>query len=291
MRRITVVLTTVLAALLFAQALQGQQKAQFLIPFSDADGNAITTVAPADLTVFEDGKQARVLTIEPRDRPLNVTLSIDNGRMLGETFIQLRTQVQSFFQALPEGVEMSLVSTAPQPRYVVRNSKDREALVKAADRITVDTGPGRFIEGLQDVASTWAKGSRDTNFVLVSFGSTFASEFINKRHLEEAMERLNVARGTVHVVMFRPASGTAGDAQHEIGKRAASVTRGQYHEIGSHLQFPIIPQLAGEIARASGTGRTFLVTIERPEGAKGPLGALSLSPNKGMKAGRITRLP
>ena len=290
MRRTSVLPTTILATVLVTLAAHAQQKAQFLLPFSTSDGTPVTTVSPADITIFEDGKQARVLSVEPRDRPLNVTLSVDNGRMLADALVHVRTQAKAFFEALPEGAEASLVTIAPQGRYLVRNSKNREALLKAVDTIAPDGSPGRFVEGLRDVAATWAKGSPDTNFVLVAFGSTYAAEFGNSRQLAETYERFERTRGTVHVVLFRPAGATEGDAQSDIGRQVASRTRGQFHDIGSHLQLPVIATLGKEIATSAGGGRTFLVTLERPEGAKGTLGALSISTSGGLKPGRITRL-
>ena len=44
-----------------------------------------------------------------------------------------------------------------------------------------------------------------------------------------------------------------------------------------------------EIAKLQ-TGNQFLVTVERPAGATGRLGPLSISPPSGMKVGKITRM-
>ena len=37
--------------------------------------------------------------------------------------------------AMPDGIEMSLITTAPQPRYIVRPGTDRNAIIQGVDRI------------------------------------------------------------------------------------------------------------------------------------------------------------
>ena len=83
---------------------------------------------------------------------------------------------------------------------------------------------------------------------------------------------------------------TEGDAQLEVGQIIASQTRGRFESIASYSQLGIIPEIAKEVAKTAGSGQ-FLITIERPAGATGPLGSLSMSPSGGLIPGRITRLP
>ena len=67
------------AVVLAAAVIHAQQTGQFLMPMFDATGASVATFAPADLEVFEDGKPAKVLKVEPRDAPVSVTLALDNG--------------------------------------------------------------------------------------------------------------------------------------------------------------------------------------------------------------------
>lgn len=270
-------------------AIVGQETAQFLMPMFDTNDAPVASFEPADLTVFEDGKEAKVVKVEPRDQPTRVTLSLDNGRAMGESLVHLRTAAKEFVNKLPPSIEVALMTTAPQPRTAVKLTKDRGELIKGIDRVAPDSSPGRFIEGLQDAAEAWSKQPGDYTPVLVSVGSTYSAELVNKRHLDDAFARIAKARATVHVVMIKPAAAIEGDAQLEIGQRAARDTRGRFDQIGSHLQYTVLSDIAETIAK--GTGRQFLITLQRPAGATGRLGALSMSPRDGLKPGRVTRIP
>jgi hypothetical protein len=269
--------------------VRGQETTQFLMPMFDTSDAPVASFEPADLTVFEDGKEAKVLKVEPRDQPTRVTLALDNGRGMAESLVHLRAAAKEFLTRLPPGAEVALMTTAPQPRTSVRLTKNREEVLKGIDRVAPDSSPGRFIEALEYVADQWSKQPGDYTPVLVSVGSTYSAELMNQRRVEEAFDRAAKARATVHVVMVKPAAAVEGDAQLEIGQRIARNTRGRFDEIGSFLQFTVLSDVAATIA--SGTGRQFLVTLQRPAGATGRLGSLSMSPREGLKPGRVTRLP
>lgn len=277
------------AVLIAVAGVYGQEQAQFLMPMTDSNDVSVASFGPEDLTVFEDGKEAKVLKVEARDQPVRITLALDNGRQMGDSLVHLRAAAAEFIKTLPESAEVALMTTAPQPRVSVRLTKDRGAIFKGIDRVAPDSSPGRFIELVQDVAQEWSRQPGEYTPVLVAVGSTYAAEFVNKRHAEEGLDRIAKARGIVHVIMMKPAAATEGDAQEEIGQRVARASRGRYEAIGSHLQFGVLTDIAGEIKK--GTGRQFLVTLQRPAGATGRLGNLSMSPRDGLKPGRITRIP
>jgi hypothetical protein len=280
---------TAVGVLVAASVLNAQQQAQFLMPMYDDKGAPVATFSPSDLGIFEDGKPAKVLKVEPKIVPMRVILAIDNGRGMSDVLVHVRREAKEFFNALPDGVEIALITTAPQPRFTVKPTKERADLIKRIDTVAPDSSGGRFIEALQYVGDTWKKAS-DATSVLVILGSTFSPEFINKGHLEDGLAQLSAARATVHVVMFKPPNATEGDAQLEVGQIIASQTRGRFESIASYLQLGIIPEIAKEVAKTAGSGQ-FLITIERPAGATGRLGSLSMSPSGGLIPGRITRLP
>lgn len=279
-----------LAALLAGGALHAQQTAQILLPVHDETGTPIATLGPTDLEIFEDGKPLTILAAEPKEWPLRVVLAIDNGRAMADYLVHVRAAAAEFFKALPDGVEAALVTTAPQPRFFVRATKDRGALLKGVDRISQDSGPGRTIEAVQDVADAWTRAPGDYTSVLVILGSTFSRELVEKRHIEAAMDYHRSARSTVHIVMFKPANATDGDAQLEIGQLVTRETRGRFELIGSYLQLGVLPAIAKELGQAA-ADRQLLITLERPAGATGRLGSLSMSPREGLKVGRVTRVP
>jgi hypothetical protein len=273
---------------LLAVGVKAQQQAQFIVAMSDDKGTPVKSFETGDLTVFENGEQAKVLKVEPRLSELRVTLALDNGRPLGDIFVQVRNAAKEFISTLPPGTDIALMVTAPVPRYVVRATKNRDALLKGVDTIVPDGGSARSIEAFQTVGDNWKKQGGD-GLVLVLFGSTFALEQFNTRAAEEAVNRLRDLRGVVHTVMLNPTNATDGEGQLSIAEQASRMTRGRFERIGSHLQLSVLTEIAKDVARTA-SGGNFLVTIERPKGATGKLGSLSLSTNSGLQAGRITRL-
>jgi hypothetical protein len=256
----------------------------------DESGAPVKSLSPADLTVYEDGKLAKVLKIEPKISPMHVTLALDNGREMADTLVHVRTAAKDFFNALPPGMEAALMTTAPVPRFVVKATKDHEALVKAVDTISKDSSGGRTIEAIQDVSNTWKKLPADMTPVLVVLGSTYSPEFVNKDHLDQAFKQIAASRAVIHAVLYNPPNATEGDAQLETAELAANRSRGRFERIGSYLQLNILEDIAKDLAKTAASGQ-FLITVERPAGATGKMGALSMSPASGLTPGRITRIP
>jgi hypothetical protein len=292
MRRSILTLVAVVILLVGVRGLHAQQQAQFLMPMFDDKGGPAKTFAPSDLTVFEDGKQAKVLKVEPKISPMNVTLALDNGRGMNDVLVHEKAAARSFINAIPTGIDLALMTTAPQPRYVVKATKTRENLLKAVDSIAPEqSAGGRTIEAIRDVSDNWKKmPAGESSLVLVILGSTFSPEFIAKADLEDAYKQVAAARGVVHSVIFKPANATEGDAQLETAERMAQSTRGRFEVIGSYLQMTVLEDIAKDLAKAAAGGQ-FLITIERPAGATGKMGSLSMSTSSGLTPGRITRLP
>ena len=70
----------------------------------------------------ENGVEGKIVKIEPIDWPIKVQLLIDNGRH-ESALVQIRNGVKGFVEAMPDGIEMSLVTTAPQPRFIVHHGQ------------------------------------------------------------------------------------------------------------------------------------------------------------------------
>ena len=92
-----------------------------------------------DIEVTEDNVAGTVVRMEEIDWPVRVELLLDNGTGVGlENLIHVRNGVRAFLEALPAGIEVSVITTAPQPRYVVRPTRDREELLDS----NWSAGPG-----------------------------------------------------------------------------------------------------------------------------------------------------
>ena len=277
LRPIVPVLVTVA---LSSAAVGAQVQFTLLASFVDpASNNPVETLTNADLQVTEDGLAARVLTVEPVVRSVKVQVLIDNGAGIGRNIVELRNGVRRLVEALPPETDTVLVTTSPQPRFLVRATKNREELLKGVDRLAPDSGAGRFTESLAEAAER-ANKDKDAFTVIIAAGTTSGDARILDSDMREALDLIGRKPMIVHVLLYageRSASG--GVAQVEVGQRAAEMTGGRYEFINSMSRYStLLPELGAEVAKQlTGNTRQFRVTVQRPDGKRGELGKISVT--------------
>jgi hypothetical protein len=276
----------------FAIPLLAQQESQLLIPLTTPDGKRAPNIGVGDLTISEDGKPVKILKIEPNDTPIRVTLSLDNGRGLSQDFVLIRNGAKGFINAWPESMEVTLVSTAPQPRTVVKSTKDRAALLKGIDAIAPATGPGSFIDSITEWVFRIDKDKEKGTYtpVLVALGSTFGEEYVKESDVKEAMNKLPTLGGTVHVLMYnaKAQQGGSSDAQLAVGQGATDRTKGKWEVVANGQRIEAaLPELGALVAKMQAGGQ-YLVTVQRAAGAPPRLGAVGMTAPTGITIGKIS---
>src|SRR3990167_4815451 len=104
-----------LALLVTATGLHAQRQLTLLATVTDPGGAEVTTVAPEDIKVSENGVDGKILKVEPVNTVPKVQILIDNGTGIGgEGISDLRKGVRGLLEALPPNLEVTLVTTAPQ---------------------------------------------------------------------------------------------------------------------------------------------------------------------------------
>jgi hypothetical protein len=275
-----------------ATTVRAQRQFQFFAHFSDASGRPIAGVKDTDISVEEDGATGKVLTLEPIDWPVKVALLIDNGTGSADRLNHTREGVKGLLKALPPGVEVSLQTTAPQPRFLVRPTTDKGALLAGVDLLTPDTGAGRFVEGLIEATARFEKEKADKEKalffpVIVIVGSlTAEGSSIRDRDVQRMFQQLATRAMTTHVVMVGPTnqSGNVSNAI-QIGINATRQTGGRYESIAATTRLQtLLPEIGAQIDEADQRQRTqYRVTFERPEGKSGAqVGGIGLSGSKPM---------
>jgi len=187
--------------------------------------------------------------------------------------------VRGLIERLPADIDTALVTTSPQPRFLVRPTKDRGEMLKGIDRLAPDTGTGRFTESLMEAAER-ANKEKDAFTVIIAAGTTRGDARILDSDMERALEQIGRKPMLVHVLLYggdRPVSG--GVVQVEVGERAAQMTGGRYELINSMSRYStVLPELGADVAKqlAENT-RQFRITVQRPDGKKGDLGKVSVT--------------
>ncbi len=260
-----------------AVALRAQRQFQVLATVTDPNGAEVASLAPGDVHVTENGVELTVAKVEAVNRVPKVQLLLDNGIGLGaENLSNLRTGVRGFLEALPPNIEVTLVTTAPQPRFLERATTDREKLLKAIDRLTADSGAGRFVESLYEATDRIDK-DKDGNYTVVSLATSAGDANVRESDINKALQRVQSRHTTVHVILVTANNsrlGSGGVVQGEVGQAVAKVSQGRFENIAAASRIAtLLPEIAAQMAKTmGGASRQFRFTVERPANAKGDLG-------------------
>src|SRR5262245_24998339 len=251
----------------FAGGMSAQKQFQLYATILDMTGQPATSVAPEDVRVSADGADAKVLKVEPIEWTTKVQILLDNGGVGAANLTALRNGVRALIEALPPGIETTIVTTAPQPRFLVRATTDRQALLSGVDKLAPDSSAGRFVESLGEALQRNERDKADFFGVIVTLGTTSGDNRVLDRDMNQIFERAQKKPTVVHVIMLATSVGTTasgGVVQQEVGMRVAQATNGRYEAINASSRLAtLMPEIGQEIAKGSqGKGRQFRITAE-----------------------------
>jgi hypothetical protein len=278
-----------------AAALNGQEQFAVYLLAMDAKGAPLLDLDQSDITVREDVGPSQIVSVRRFGWPLKVTVLVDNGPRTAEALVHYRSGLKKFFAGLPPSVPVSLSATAPNPRWLLRDTTDRIQIEKGVNLITSDEGLGRFSDALIEYADRLDTEFRGVSVeqlppylpVVVSIATTHqdGSQVIRESNVK-MIRSLVKHRAWTNMIMVAPSRslGEPGvpvvdfdEGQNaEIAKTVQEVTRGRYVPITgsgtSALSSKILPELAQEItARYIRQMTQHRIVIERAAGAKGPM--------------------
>jgi len=269
-------------------ALHGQgQQLQFIVGAADANGVPVTDLKPEEIVMTENGVAGKVVNMEPFRLPLKVTVAVDNGPESAEALGHYRSGLKGFVEALPADVEMTLITTAPQPRMVVRPTTDRTQILRGVNGFAPEQERARFTDTLVEYSERLQKEIKDKKLTadyvpILVMVSTTGNEVssVQVREIENAIKFLVARRAKLIVTMMSTKAGDATAAadintnrQALIAIPAAKATGGRYEALAiSSRLATLLPEIGKELA-ATHTKQInqFRVTVQRPAAATGPL--------------------
>ena len=196
----------------FTTGASAQRQLQLYATIVDGNGAPAGTVTPEDVKVQENGADLKILKVEPIEWTTKVQILLDNGSGIGSANLnQLRNGLRGLLEALPLGLEVTIVTTAPQPRFLVRATTDRLQQLAGIDRLAPDSTVGRFVESLGEALQRFAKDKTDFFGVIVSLGTTAGDNRVLDRDINQIFERVQKRPTTVHVVMVSAVSRRIGE--------------------------------------------------------------------------------
>lgn len=261
---------------------QAQQTQQLFLSMLDPSGAPVTDLRQDEVTVLEDGMKRETLKIEPINWPIKLAVLVDNGAFANSGLVLLRNGLRAFFETLPDGIEMSLVTLNPQPRAVVRPTTERQKIIEGVDLITPDSGAARFAEGLLEAVNRFDKDKSERFPVIMVVGTDGpeGSSF-RERDVERLSKKITENAITVHVVMLSMggdrASAASGALQVQLGVALTEQTGGRYEGIAAATRLStLLPEFGERIAKSHlRQSRQYRITYVRPAGAGVPSQGIS----------------
>lgn len=283
--KLFVTVALVLCAL--AREAGAQQQFQLFASVADATGKSVATLEPADLRVMENGVEAKIVKAEPVNWPVKVQLLLDNGVGLGGGNIQiLKDGVTGLINSLPSNLEVTIVTTAPQPRFLVRPTTDKAMMIEGLGRLAPDSGAGRFVESLNEATQRIEKDKSDQFPVIISVATSSGDANVMERDVKNIFARIQKKPTTVHVVLLNSTTGSAsgGANQTQVGMAVTEATRGRFENIAAATRLAtLLPEIGKQVAGSvDKMGNQFRITVERPAGAKGDIGQVGASARSGL---------
>jgi len=151
---------------------------------------------------------------------------VDTSSVLLNALPTLREGLRRFLFEVPEGVETSLVTLAPQPRWIVRPTAERRDFWRGIDLVVPDRGSAKFLEGLAEAADRIDKEKVDafSTIMVITTNSPDGSGGDWQRMLDRLRSQIARHPVTVHVIVLSISEQTS--TETPSGSPVAGATSG-----------------------------------------------------------------
>jgi hypothetical protein len=263
-----------------------QQQFQFVISASDADGVPVGNLTPADVIMSEQGVPNTIVDVQPFSRPVKLTIAVDNGPASGEILSHYRAGLTNMVNALPPDMEVSLLTIAPQPRFIVQSSVDRAEILAGINRFAPESFAPRFTDTLVEFSRRFQDDLVDNGNVVDSVPvlvlvSTTAAEATSYEvpAIDRAFRFLRARRARLYIAMITVRQAGSVAAQINEGRQpliaipAIEFIGGTYEPLAiSNRLMTLLPEWGEAIAALHRKyDNQWLVTVQRQDGLTGGL--------------------
>jgi len=273
------------AALFLPAIVSAQEAFQFVISALDANGQPVPDLKREDVLFAENGVANEIVKIEPLKIPVRLTIAVDNGPLSRDALSHYRSGLEGLIKALPQDVEVTLITTAPQPLRVVKPTTDRVQILKGVNGFGPQDEAPRFTDSLVEFSKLYEdefnKKKRFDSIPILVTVSTTATESSSYEvpAVSKALTFLRARRARVYVVMISVRQDVEGLAQINTNRQAliaiptVKATGGRYEALAiSNRLATLLPEWGQEIAAMHRKyNNQTLVTARRQQGLKGPL--------------------
>lgn len=269
MRRLSCFAVLLVVALSAVESrLAAQKEGQLFISLVGPDGVPGGDLQAGDVSISEDGVACKTVKVEPIDWPIKVQVLVDNGKANTNPINPLRDGLAALYEQIPEGVEVAVYTTSPQPRPIGKPTADKAQLVKNIGLIAPDGGAGAFFDALSEAGTRIDKDKVPHFPVILMVGSDLGRVNVMDRDYQKLQETVLKKGVTVHIIVMANNAGvgsSGGQAQTEIGLAMTKLSGGRYENITTTNRLAtLLPEFGKQIAQSAARQRhQFRVTYER----------------------------
>jgi hypothetical protein len=251
--------------------LSAQKQQQIFISLTAPDGTPVTGLQASDVGVTEDDVNCKIVKVEPIDWPTKLQVLVDNSHPNTTPINSLRDGLKGLFEQMPDGVEMSLYTTAGTPRAIVKPTTDKQKLITGIGLIAADGGAGMFFDALSETADRIEKDKTPGFPVILMVGSDFGKVRVLDQEYQKLQQTIINHGVTTHVSMTSGGNGgSEGGPQIEIGLAVTKLSGGRYESFAAPTRLAtLLPELGKRIAESQARQKhQYRVTYERPANPK-----------------------
>ena len=247
------------------------QSYELYVSVVDSEGAPVTDLEPDELVVQWDGVDCDMLDLELVSLPVRITVLIDNAEDTRAALQHMREGLKGFVSAIPQDVEIGLLTVAAQPRWITRHTADRAELARGLDFVTPDYGTSaRFLDGWLESANRISDDAERQYLpvIIMLAGDGIDGSSITQGRYEDMARKMVDIRATMHTRVFS-SIGNAAAPQAQMGIEMGNMTPGSFEAIAAPTAFRTqLPELGQDIARKHNRAiNQYRVTYSPPEGA------------------------
>ena len=262
-----------LLGLLFTLLPADAPAQQIYLRVVDMLGTSVTDLRPEEITVREDGVARELVDVRLANLPMKLTILVDNGEVMNNRFMHFRDGLTAMLEALPENQILSILTLARQPRWLVRQTTDREKIQDRIDILTPDPADLRFLDALVEASERIDDTEEPHRAVIVVVSAdTVDDSTIHQDRYNDLANRLLQHQVTLHAVVIAAERSAGANFIPQASINLTDLTHGYYGSIATTIGITDrLVEIAGVInARNRELSRQLVVRYCRPDDAPPP---------------------
>jgi hypothetical protein len=275
-------LTAALVAAVSVSLSAQPQVFQFVVSATNADGVPVSDLKTDDIVMSESGERQKVTKVEPVAIPIKLTIAVDNGLESADALAHYRTGLTGLVQALAPDVEVTLITTAPQPRTVVKPTTDREQILKGINGFAPESARPRLSDAVVEYSQRLQKEAKDKKvapylpvMVMVSTAAIETRSY-QPDEIQKAVQYLMARKAKVNAIIASTRAGAIALPDTDVTQQAnvalptTKATGGRFETLAiANRLDTLLPEWGRDLATLHARQITqFRVTVERSHGGE-----------------------